>query len=71
MNAPKKIWVEPDEAEDRSEPLGAPLAYGEIPYIRADLVLGLVEALNECLKVGGYKNARDMIEAALAKLEEE
>jgi len=31
----------------------------------------MFEALNECLKVEGYKNARDMIEVALKKLEEE
>jgi hypothetical protein len=41
MNAPKKIWV--DELFEAHE---EPILSNDIPYIRADLVDGLVEALN-------------------------
>jgi len=68
VNAPKRIWVWEYAAEQlvNENPDST-----DVKYIRSDLVDGLVEALNECLKVEGYKNARDMIEVALKKLEEE
>lgn len=65
MNAPKKIWV------DKGGVAGTTRWFDtDTPYIRADLVDGLVFALNECLRVNGYQNAREMIHSALAALEE-
>ncbi len=40
-------------------------------YVRADLVDGLVEALEECVKQNVGYFVRDMAEAALAALKEE
>jgi len=72
MNAPKELWIDPDYIDDEILCVSrTKILARDVPYIREDLVLGLVEALNECLKVEGYKNARDMIEVALKKLEEE
>ena len=65
--APKKIWM----AEHAAFEAYTYQLDGDISYIRADLVDGLVFALNECLRVNGYQNAREMIHAALAALEEE
>jgi len=73
MEAPKKIWL----AEDDSF---AEFLYqfdGDIPYIRADLVKGLVEALKMCVKhldADGNlwsKEEQTMALAALKALEEE
>jgi len=62
--APMKIWLDSDGAawEHYSEE--------DTPYIRADLVDELVEALNELMYARTDK-AESMAEAALAKLEEE
>jgi hypothetical protein len=74
MNAPKKIWV------DEPDVFIKPIVDTDTPYIRADLVDELVEALtnliNETCEIcetaysdeieATYINAR----AALAKLEE-
>ena len=75
--APKKIWVrELPRKEDgvliglsyHTEPEG--LENGtEHPYIRADIVDELVEALNELMYARTDK-AESMAEAALKKLEE-
>ena len=64
---PKKIWVIRDKYVVDPEKTCERI----VPYIRADLVDGLVFALNECLRVNGYQNAREMIHAALKALEEE
>jgi len=65
--APKKIWVirnryvvDPEKACERI-----------VPYIRADLVDGLVEALKICLAGNGYEFDDRPAEAALKALEEE
>jgi len=65
--APMKIWWSPyerlaDEINDNSN---------EIPYIRADLVDELVEALKICLAGNGYEFDDRPAEAALKALEEE
>ena len=62
--APEKIWLDSDGAawEHYSE--------DDTPYIRADLVDELVEALEELMYARTDK-AEQMAEAALAKLEEE
>ena len=39
-------------------------------YIRADIVEEMREALEQCLRINGYQNAREMITAALKLLEE-
>ena len=57
--APKKIWID------------AELAVNDVPYIRADLVDELVEALKICLAGNGYEFDDRPAEAALKKLEEE
>ena len=67
--APKKIWV-------LVEPSGQLIAgytdyRSKIKYIRADIVEEMREALEQCLKVNGYQNAREMINAALKRLEEQ
>jgi hypothetical protein len=82
MNAPKKIWVYPDLFEEVS--LIKCMDY-DVPYIRADLVDGLVAALEELLdqfdseirsEYGGTSMLEsrlaeaDHARAALAKLEE-
>ena len=78
--APKKIWVrELPRKEDgvliglsyHTEPEG--LENGtEHPYIRADIVDELVEALQYCLQFNGHAFMYDdtKAEAALKKLEE-
>ena len=62
--APEKIWLDSDGAawEHYSE--------DDTPYIRADLVDELVEALEELMYARTDK-AEQMAEAALKKLEEE
>lgn len=69
MNAPKKIWVD--------EEMTAWVQYSEddIPYIRADLVDELVEALKWMTAILVVETetdvkAIDRAEAALKKLEE-
>jgi len=61
---PKKIWLDSDGAawEHYSEE--------DTPYIRADLVDGLVEALKICLAGNGYEFDDRPAEAALKALEE-
>jgi hypothetical protein len=51
--APKKIWVGDMGAWFENE------SSHDIPYIRADLVDGLVEALNEMLEYSGIIEERD------------
>ena len=73
MEAPKKIWL----AEDDSF---AEFQYqfdGDIPYIRADLVDGLVEALELLVSYGnvfsykaGQESPYKIARAALRALEE-
>jgi len=62
--APKILWY------DDQECAAGPVQFNsdEVKYVRADLVDGLVLALNECLQVNGYQNAREMIHSALAAL---
>jgi len=73
MNAPKRIYVDvtPDEFYHTWDTEKSQTRDDDVVYVREDIVYELAEALNGCLKVEGYKNARDMIEAALAKLEKE
>jgi len=71
MNAPKKIWMDVDR-HWKSYINGYP---DDIPYIRADLVDGLVEALEQLAKLGNgdqYGNSvgNEIARAALAKLED-
>ena len=56
--APKKIWID------------AELAVNDVPYIRADIVDELVEALKYCMRYNGYDYDDRPGEAALKKLEE-
>ena len=76
--APKKIWVrELPRKEDgvliglsyHTEPEGL-VGETEIPYIRADLVDELVEALKYCMRYNGYDFDEGPAEAALKKLED-
>ena len=64
--APKKIWVDIEECS------AGPVKFNddEIPYIRADIVDELVEALKNCLEFNGYYFDTEHALAALAKLEE-
>ena len=65
--APKKIWmVEETCWLNHDQPSG------DIPYIRADIVDELVEALKYCLGFNGHAFMYDdtKARAALAKLEE-
>jgi hypothetical protein len=74
MNAPKKIWV------DEPDVFIKPSMDSDIPYIRADLVDELVEALNYCKQKIGYMTthgewyspgrAIEKADSALAKLED-
>ena len=63
---PARVWIDEDSewwpTQSRSD---------TEEYIRADLVDELVGVLEECLKIGGYQNAREMIQTALAKIKEE
>lgn len=63
--APKKIWLGSDMMtwEQYSE--------DDTPYIRADIVDELVEALKYCMRYNGYDYDDRPAEAALKKLEEE
>jgi hypothetical protein len=69
--APKKIWVSDMGGWFENE------SSHDIPYIRADLVDGLVEALNEMLAYSGIIEERDSdyvtnkARAALKVLEQE
>lgn len=65
MSAPTKIYY-----DDFAGTVNREWMVGDTVYVRADIVDELVEALKECLKVNGYANAREMINAALKKLEE-
>ncbi len=75
--APKKIWLhegfwrsgDSDYWTDE-EDTDPKYRVGD-HYIRADLVDGLVEALEECVKQNVGYFVRDMAEAALAALKEE
>ena len=66
--APKKIWEAPKKIW-----IDAELAVNDVPYIRADIVDELVEALKYCLQFNGHAFMYDdtKAEAALKKLEEE
>ena len=66
MKAPEKIWVDDDWYTYTTKP-----RHQADKYILSDLVDELVGALEECLKIGGYQNAREMIQTALAKIKEE
>jgi hypothetical protein len=63
--APKKIWI------DAEFDVYTYYYDGDIPYIRADLVDGLVEALKICLAGNGYEFDDRPAEAALKALEAE
>ena len=71
MNAPKKIWFDIEECS------AGPVQFSddEIPYIRADIVDELVEALERLARLGNGDNygnsiGNEIARAALAKLEE-
>ena len=64
---PKRIWID-NTILDEFDMERCPES--DIPYIRADLVNELVEALNELMYARTDK-AESMAEAALKKLEEE
>ena len=67
--APKKIWV----IRDRYVVDPEKVCERTVPYIRADIVDELVEALKYCLQFNGHAFMYDdtKAEAALKKLEEE
>jgi len=73
MNAPKKIWA----IQGAHHPYWRLKEFpNTVPYIRADLVDGLVEALEQLAMLGNgdyYGNSvgNEIARAALAKLEEE
>ena len=78
MKWPKKVWLTEEDAEDREWHLDGPVALEERPYIRADLVDGLVDLLKQDLEwmengdevgYGGY--LYNKVKAALKALEEE
>lgn len=49
--APKKIWVDPDYLQDENDCVSTvKVLHRDVEYIRADLVNGLVEALEMCVK---------------------
>lgn len=73
MNAPKKLWFDIDDCS------AGPVQFSddEIPYIRADIVNELVEALEALVRNGQKQGWNDKYEwdmdkarAALAKMEE-
>ena len=67
--APKKIWVSEYAIEKH---VLAHELNGEIKYIRADLVSGLVEALEEATRVSNMGHlALEKARTALKTLEEE
>jgi hypothetical protein len=79
MNAPKKIWLYPEDAEcytDRLEKIICEYtkeqdAYSEVKYIRADLVDGLVIALRHWFaSQSDWDQLEDEVKAALKALEE-
>ena len=81
MNAPKKIWAEHEYREWSFKPSDFEDGTETTPYIRADLVYGLVEALKTCC-FSGYTDIDGdyittqhfdgpKIRAALKALEEE
>lgn len=70
MNAPKKLWFDIDDCS------AGPVQFSddEIPYIRADIVDELVEALERLARLGNgdsYGNSigNEIAKAALKKLE--
>jgi len=65
---PSKIWLDEDWSAWQHADQGEGKA---IAYIREDLVDELYEALEECVKQNVGCSARDMAEAALAKIKEE
>ena len=66
--APKILWV---EYEEGCWPTVMEKKYeAGTKYIRADIVEEMREALEQCLRINGYQNAREMITAALKLLEE-
>lgn len=76
MDAPKKIWVEHEYREWSFKPSDFEDGTETTPYIRADLVDGLVKALEMCVKhldADGNlwsKEEQTMALAALKALEE-
>lgn len=69
MNAPKRIWVDEPDAFIK------PIVDTDTPYIRADIVDELVEALERLARLGNGNNygnsiGNEIARAALAKLEE-
>lgn len=61
--APMKIWLDSDMTAWKQ------YSEDDTPYIRADIVDELVEALKICLAGNGYEFDDRPAEAALAKLE--
>jgi len=50
-NAPKSLWVDPDYIEDETDCVSRMKVLDrDVEYIRADLVDGLVEGLEMCVK---------------------
>jgi hypothetical protein len=74
MNAPKKIWVYPYnmESSDNDWVSTEPVLDGDVPYIRADLVDGLVIALKHWFSSHSDWDQMEVeVKAALKALEEE
>jgi hypothetical protein len=63
--APKKIWIDLDYLTFELQPIDD----SDAPYIRADIVDELVDALEELMYARTDK-AENMAEAALKKLEQ-
>lgn len=58
--APKKIWV------DEPDVFIKPVMDDDVPYIRADLVAGLVEALGDLIKGGESMGWESVIKVIIA-----
>lgn len=75
--APKKIWLETEDYNESMLWFLQMKTNGATPYIRADLVDGLVEALDQLLDDMGDNGlsvcpaAKEQARAALKALEEE
>jgi len=75
--APARLWIDPECIEDENDCVSqVKIMHRDVEYIRADLVDGLVEALELMLDWFGYPPdyecwRSDKARAALAALKEE
>jgi len=71
MNAPKKIWVYPYnmESSDNDWVSIEPVLDGDVPYIRADLVDGLMDELKKAAYVFRVYQAHHEAKGDMTKAE--